>query len=293
MKDVRLGIIANTSKKAVEDVLPPFFRWLGDEGVSFTVASDLAKIIDIQTLKSKPPEMIAEDSDFVLSFGGDGTFLQTARLVHPHSIPIIGINLGAFGYLAEVSVEQLNQRIMDLLEGKYFIQERFTLEAVAGGKQNEPPVYGLNDIVVDKGDFPRTIRLETRIDDEYLNTFTADGLIVSTPTGSTGYSLSVGGPIVEPEVDAMIISPINPHMLANRPLVVGGDRTVSISTFTEAGSYQVTADGQIVMKLDSGEKVTIKRSSRVTRIVHFKDRTFYSLLRNKLHWRDQTNRRLG
>ena len=163
------------------------------------------------------------------------------------------------------------------------------LEVKVEGR-SEVSFHGLNDIVLDKGDFPRTIRLETSVNGEYLNTFNADGLIVSTPTGSTGYSLSVGGPILEPEVDAMIISPINPHMLANRPLVVCGNKMVSIAAFSQAGQFQVVIDGQREMKLKSGEKITIKRYSRRTRLVKFGDTSFYSLLRNKLHWRDQLNR---
>ena len=167
------------------------------------------------------------------------------------------------------------------------------LEALIDVDEKAYNFHALNDIVLDKGEFPRLIRLETSIDGEYLNTFNADGLIVSTPTGSTGYSLSVGGPITEPEVDVMIISPINPHMLANRPLVVSGNRTIVISAFSEAGTFQIIADGQTVLNTASGEKVTIKRSSRITKLVKFGDYTFYSLLRNKLHWRDQLKYKKG
>ncbi|MDP8240733.1 MAG: NAD(+)/NADH kinase [Candidatus Hatepunaea meridiana] len=287
MKSISLGIIANTGKPAVTEVLPPFLSWLKSKNISFVVADDLQQIIDISDYASVDLKSVAADVDFVLSFGGDGTFLRTAYIIQPFKVPIIGVNLGAFGYLAEVKIDQLNKRINDLLNDRYVIQKRIMLEATSGADKQAKVLFGLNDIIIEKGDFPRTIRLETSIDDEYLNTFNADGLIVSTPTGSTGYSLSVGGPILEPELNAMIISPINPHMLANRPLVVSDKRVVSIITLSEAGDFQVIADGQRVIKLKSGDSISIKRASFYTNLVLFGDSTFYKLLRNKLQWRDQ------
>ena len=287
MKKLRLGIVANTGKPSVSEVLPPFLAWLKNEKIPFVLADDLVKVMDTTGYKTVPPGEVSTGVDFVLSFGGDGTFLWTTHLIRPHCVPIIGVNLGAFGYLAEVGIEQLHQRITDLIQDRYFIQERVMLEVKISRESGDNIFFGLNDIVVEKGAFPRTIRLETTIDEEYLNRFNADGLIVSTPTGSTGYSLSVGGPIIEPGVDAMIINPVNPHMLANRPLVVNGNRTISITVFSEAGEFQIVADGQRVIILKSGEKVMIRRASWKTRLVVFGDNTFFSLLRNKLNWRDQ------
>ncbi|HHE46288.1 MAG TPA: NAD(+)/NADH kinase [Bacteroidetes bacterium] len=290
MKKNRLGIIANTGKPVVADVLPPFLAWLRNENIPFVIVRELGDLVDLSGCEAVSANEVADRADFVLSFGGDGTFLRTAHLIAPSQVPIIGVNLGAFGYLAEVGIDQLHDRINDILHGRYFIQERVMLEASIEREGGVSSFHALNDIVLDKGDFPRTVRLETSIDDEYLNSFNADGLIVSSPTGSTGYSLSVGGPIIEPEVDVMIISPINPHMLANRPLVVSGDRTIAISVFSEDGQFQIVTDGQRVLKPDSGKTVVIRRSSWLTRLIKFGDLTFYSLLRNKLHWRDQLNR---
>ncbi len=289
MKEIRLGIIANIGKPAIAEVLTSFLAWLESESIAFIIAEDLKSIISNENYNSVKAEDVAEDVDFVLSFGGDGTFLHTAHLIEPRQTPIIGVNLGAFGYLAEVRVEQLQQRITDLRREKFRVQKRVMLKAQAGAEPGKHVFYGLNDIVIEKGEFPRTIRLETTVDGEYLNTFNADGLIVSTPTGSTGYSLSVGGPIIEPDVDVMIINPVNPHTLANRPLVVSGDRSIAISTFSEAGEFQVVADGQRMLRLKSGEKVVIERAPFTTHLVIFGDNTFYSLLRNKLRWRAQLN----
>lgn len=287
MSSIRLGIIANTGKPAAVDIIPSFLSWLRSRGISFVLSTDLRSIMDVSDCKTYPPDEIAGDVDFVLSFGGDGTFLQTAHLVAPHQVPIIGVNLGVFGYLAEVGIEQLQKRIDDLLNGNYIIQERVMLKAYPGEDTEKQLLFGLNDIVIENGEFPKTIQLVTYVDGGYLNTFNADGLIVSTPTGSTGYSLSVGGPIIEPEVDAMIISPVNPHMLANRPLVVGGKRTIEITTHSKAGKFQVVADGQHILKLETGIKMTIMRAPYKTQLLLFDDHDFYALLRNKLQWKHQ------
>jgi len=289
VSDFCLGIIANTGKKRVAEVLPSFLTRLDEKGYSFIVSSDLARVIDLSGCRSAPAERVADQADFILSFGGDGTFLQTARLIAPREVPIIGVNLGRFGYLAEVSVEELGERIEDLRAGRFTVQDRLMLQVEISGEESASPCPGLNDVVVDKGGFPRSILLETSVDGEYLNNFTADGLIVASPTGSTGYSLSVGGPILEPGSDGLIINPISPHMLANRPLVIRGDRTIEITAFSEAGTFQVSVDGQKMLTLKSGSKVMIKRAPFATRLVVFNDFSFYDLLRNKLYWRARHN----
>ena len=291
MNEIRLGIIANTGKKRVAEILPSFLTWLSKKRISFIVAEDLNNLINLDGLHSLPLDRIAKETNFILSFGGDGTFLQTARLIAPGEVPIIGVNLGGFGYLAEVSVENLRQRINDIINNNYQVQDRMMLQGSVVGREESTTHYALNDVVIDKGGFPRIIRLETSIDGVYLNTFNADGLIVATPTGSTGYSLSVGGPILEPCTDGLIINPISPHMLANRPLVVRGDSCVEITASSEIGAFQVAVDGQHVLLLKSGEKISIKRTAFVTRLAVFKDYSFYDLLRNKLHWRNQFDER--
>lgn len=288
---MHLGIIANRSKQQVLDALPSVLQWLTDQKIKFTVASDIDDLINLADYDTVPPDQMGDKADVVLSFGGDGTFLQTARLVVPSGVPIVGINLGGFGYLAEVTYEQLYDRINDLIAGNYVVQERMMLETYSEDDTTQK-FFGLNDVVVDKGGFPRAIHLETTLDGAYLNTFTADGLIVSTPTGSTGYSLSAGGPILEPCVDGMIISPISPHTLAHRPLVVCGDRCVKIKAFSEAGEVMVAVDGQRVMELESGKTVTIAPAKKLTRVIVFHGYSFYSLLRNKLRWRTQHKEKL-
>jgi len=266
-------------------VVGAFIRWLRAEEIPFVAADDLGDIIDLNGCATAAPHEIGRDVDFVLSFGGDGTFLQTARLIGEQSAPIIGVNLGGFGYLAEVGTERLQDRIRDLLNGQYAVQERMMLEATI---ESEGQKYtALNDIVLDKGDFTRTIRLVTLVDGEFLNEFFADGLILSTSTGSTGYSLSAGGPILEPCLNGIIVNPICPHMLANRPLVLCGDRKVEIEGFSEFGSLNLATDGYLARQIKSGDKVIVQRSSKTTKVIIFDQPTFFTLLRNKLQWRTQ------
>lgn len=280
----KFGIIANTTKTHIGSVLNECLQWMDRRKIPFVVASDLASILDIRNWEQLPPEKIAEGCDLVLSFGGDGTFLQTARWIAPHEKPIVGVNLGGFGYLAEVKSEELFERINDLIAGNYTIQDRIMLEVAVPVQSGHAHFFAMNDVVIDKGGFPRTIRIETVIDEVYLNTFRADGLIVATPTGSTGYSLSTGGPIVEPSSDMLIINPICPHMLANRPLIITGDRIIEITVPDTPVTCQVAVDGQQVIGLKKLDRITIRKAPFFTRMAVFNDYDFYALLRNKLHW---------
>ncbi len=289
MSKFRLGIIANTGKESVKTVLPDFLQWLADERVSFVVADDLHELIDLSPWQILHPREIADNVDFVLSFGGDGTFLQTARLIAPREVPILGVNLGYFGYLAEVNPTEMKTRLRELLDGKYSLQERMMLGVRLENVPEEEQFYCLNDVVISRTSLARTIRLEASISGNYLNTFNADGLIVSTSTGSTGYSLSAAGPILEPTLNAIIINPICPHMLANRPIVIADSRVIEITPHTHEGIYQVSVDGMRVMEPESGKKVIIQKAPFVTKIVVFDDHDFNAILRNKLKWRDQLN----
>ena len=284
---MHLGIIANTSKKQVIDILPSFLAWLTEKHIDFSLPPELLTHLNLTNYQSFPSDEIADHSDFILSFGGDGTFLQTARLVAPRPVPIIGVNFGGLGYLAEVQYDELPQRIDDLLSGNYKVQTRAMLAVCTNSADRSETYYGLNDIVVDKGGHPRAIKLETELDGEYLNTFHADGLIISTPTGSTGYSLSAGGPITEPGVEGIIINPICPHMLAHRALVVQRRREISITAYSEAGSVNIVVDGQKVVTVESGRKIDICSAGYEVRIATFSDHTFFELLRNKLQWKQE------
>jgi len=269
----------------IVEVLRPFLTWLNQQSIHFLVASDLLTFLNDFSLPNLPACNLGYEVDFILSFGGDGTFLQTARTIAPSQTPIIGVSLGGFGYLAEVSPEKLQERILDLMQGNYHLQERMMLVANVDGTSTE--YTALNDVVIDKGGFARTIKIETCVDGEFINLFNSDGLILATPTGSTGYSLSAGGPIIEPSCGSIIIVPTCPHTLANRPLVVSHNRKISVTTYSEYGSFMLAVDGQQVMELESGQKVNINKAPFVTKVVCFEESSFYVALRTKLRWRNQ------
>lgn len=287
MSTYKFGIIANTDKENVADVLIPFLKWLNQKEISFVVAADLKDSVNIDDYPNVLPQDMANACEIVWSFGGDGTFLQTARVIAPSQKPIVGVNLGEFGYLTEVTVSQLYERVEEVIRGDYTIQDRMLLDVTAPGFSKDAHYYGLNDLVIFRGQFPRTIYLETYIDGLFLNRFNADGLIISTPTGSTGYSLSAGGPIIEPGSGVMVINPISPHMMANRPLIIPSDKSIEVRTSSLGGVIQVSLDGQLSMELESGSKIFLKKAPFYTRLILLKDHNYYDLLRSKLNWRNR------
>ncbi len=218
----------------------------------------------------------------VLSFGGDGTLLSTANRVRHNQTPILGVNLGGLGYLAEITLDSLYPRVEELLSGAYRIEDRMVLSCQV--ENSTDLYYALNDVVLDKGAFPRVIRIRTTIGGRYLNTYTSDGLIVATPTGSTAYSLSAGGPIVEPALNALIVNPISPHTLADRPMIIGADREIEALVEGGHSSIILSTDGQIHRNLSVGDRVLIQKADYIVKLVLFKDKDFYDVLREKLNW---------
>lgn len=279
-----LGLIGNTQKKELVDVLPRYLARLREIGFPFVLESETARVIHDRGSTTYNAEELAKQCDLLLSFGGDGTFLSTTRLAVKQLIPILGVNLGGLGYLAEVSPDELFDRTDALLRGDYMVENRLVLEArINDGLQ---VYHALNEIAIDKAGYPRTIQLKTSIDGKYLNTYTADGLIVATPTGSTAYSLSTGGPILEPTMDAIILTPICPHTLANRPIVVQDDKVIEVEVTPDKAAVMVTFDGQEGTRQPSGVKVTIKKAKYPMQLVRFPGRYFYDVLREKLKWGD-------
>ncbi|MDX1453874.1 MAG: NAD(+) kinase [Gammaproteobacteria bacterium] len=228
-----------------------------------------------------------ETADLAIVIGGDGTLLHTARQLAPHGVPIVGVNAGRLGFLADIPREALTTTLDDLFAGKFISETRHMLRAEvfrADGKVDWTD-KALNDVVVQKRDVGRMIEFETHIDGNYVCTHRADGLVVSTPTGSTAYALSAGGPIVHPALDAIAIVPICPHTLSDRPLVIGGEADVDIVMRQADGSgAQVVLDGQESSPLAAGDRVRISRAERSLQLLHPAGHDYYHLLRHKLHW---------
>ncbi|MCX6639584.1 MAG: NAD(+)/NADH kinase [bacterium] len=276
------GIIANTTLERIWKVLPEFLQWLASKGTSIVVCEDLRQGLKPMAVEFLPPDEVAAVSDMVLSFGGDGTLLATAKKVGKFQTPILGVNLGGLGYLAEISVDSLYPRLEELLSGAYRVEDRMVLSCKIEGA--DPEYFALNDIVIDKGAYSRVVRLHMTIGGRYLNTYTGDGVIVATPTGSTAYSLSAGGPIVEPALQALIVNPISPHTLADRPIVIGDDKIIEAVIEGRNRALNLVVDGQVERTLELGDRVVIRRAGHVVKLVLFPDKYFYDVLREKIKW---------
>jgi NAD+ kinase len=235
-----------------------------------------------------PERELAARADVLVVFGGDGTILGAARQAAPRGIPILGVNLGAFGFLAEVNDAGVEEALHRLLAGDYYLDERMMLraEVVRAGRPVHE-VLALNDIVVTKSGYARMLRLRTFVNGEHLATHLADGLIVATPTGSTAYSLSAGGPIVHPAVDVMVLTPICAHTLNARPVVISGGDTVGVRVDPVGAPpppAMLTVDGQAGLPLDADDEVRSGRSPYRTRLIRLGREGFYTVLRTKLWW---------
>lgn len=280
------GIIGNITKPLMKQVLPPLFTWFADRKIDIYVDSNVMRYIGLsdQDHRSCDIDMIGQTCDVVLAFGGDGTILSTARAVAKYGVPILGVNLGGLGFLAEVSVNQLYDSIEDILIHNYSIIERLALKAEIFDRPQSAVFYGLNDIVVDKAGYSRIIRVHIYINDNFLSTFLCDGVIIATPTGSTAYSLSAQGPILAPDVYGIIVNPISPHSLGARPMVISADSEIRIIASVNDRNASLSADGQIRDCLRSDEWVIVKKADYKVKWIQYKGSTFFDVLRTKLNW---------
>jgi NAD+ kinase len=223
----------------------------------------------------------------VLVLGGDGTMLDAARLVSERAVPILGVNMGGLGFLTEVSLEQLYPALEKVLAHEFSLDERLMLRAsIHRHGEDVARATVLNDVVVSKGTLARMIALQVTVDGQFVTSLRGDGVIVSTPTGSTAYSLSSGGPIMHPSVQALIITPICPHTLTHRPLLIPGNASVEVTLISRDEGAMTTFDGQVVVSMTQGDTVTIRASDHRTQLIRFPDRTYYEVLRKKLKWGD-------
>jgi NAD+ kinase len=279
-----VAIFAKKHDPRCQGVADDLINWLEERNCVPLVESQLAGLIGFP--KGMAEEDIREQAELVVVLGGDGTLISVARLFSGKDVPIVGVNLGSLGFLTEVTVDELYPLIEHCLKGDPRVSERMMLEVTLyrDGKEIET-CHVLNDMVINKGALARIVDLETKINRHFLTTFKADGLIVSTPTGSTGYSLSAGGPIIHPLMSCIAITPICPHTLTNRPIVVTDDSIISItiaSTFDE--KVYLTLDGQVGFKLMPGDTIEVRRALNTTSLVMSKDRDYFEILRTKLKW---------
>lgn len=276
------GLVVNSDKEGIRELVVNLVNWLEDRGCMVLINEDNARPLGLARLGVAQSDLV-ERSQCMLVLGGDGTLLRTARKVAAAETPIIGINLGHLGFLTEIDIPEVFPALEKLLEGQYYIEERMMLEAQVyrQGSVVEHSV-GLNDAVITKGAFARLIHLETYVNDEYVNVYPSDGLIIASPTGSTAYSLSAGGPLVTPELDLMLLTPICPHSLWARSVVIAPESVIKVVILSSRGEIMLTMDGQHGFSLHQHDEVLIRRAPQKARFLRLKGRSFFEVLRRKL-----------
>jgi len=283
------GITGNIEKDNVSTVTENICSFLLKSKVDFFIDKKLASVTKKSFTKYLTPvkEILKKENLILLSLGGDGTFLQTARIVGNKNIPIIGVNLGNLGFLAEVRTNEINSFIKDILKNKFRVTERVILEAQVKNKK----FFALNDVVVDKADSIRMVNLEAYYDKEKVFKLVSDGIIVSTPTGSTGYSMSSGGPVISPLSSVFSLTPICPHSLNIRPIILPDSGVITIKTLGSSKTkIRVTADGQTYFTAKSPLEIKIKKADYTVKLVKRSDKTYFDTLKRKLLWNEDKRR---
>jgi NAD+ kinase len=286
----RVGVVIRPHHPEALATVDRLVEWLCAHGI--TVASNSPDIersrIESETgcaIEVLEDAQLAASVDLIVVLGGDGTMIGTARMIADHSVPVLGINYGHLGYLAEFRVEEMFPALDSILEGNYRVDRRVML-AVELFRGEEQCLHSrvLNDVVINKSARARIIHIEAYLNGQFVNSFHADGLIVSTPTGSTAYNLSAGGPVIYPSMNAVVMTPICPFTLSNRPIVVPDDALIELYLKTPDEEVTLTLDGQVGVPLMVGDRVLIRKSRTTFNIVQPPDRNYFEVLREKLRW---------
>ena len=280
-----IGIFSRPRRADLADVVPALLEWLTTRGYRTVYDMETADALNDGTTGGLGRAQLAADSDLLLVLGGDGTLLAAAREAAPRGIPILPVNLGSLGFLTSFTLEELYPALEETLAGKAETSERVMLTAsLERHGQVIECKNVLNEAVINKGALARMIEVELSVDDDFVCRYRADGLIVATPTGSTAYSLSAGGPIVHPAVESIVITPICPHTLTDRPLVVGDCCNVQLRLRGAAESVYLTLDGQKGILMQSEDRVTIARAKQRLKLIQPHRKSYYEILRSKLKW---------
>lgn len=280
----KIGIIGKYATPTVSDTLPLLVRYLQSKDIEIMLDQETANIWDGHELQVGEREALGS-CDLVIVLGGDGTFLSAARsLCHHKDMALLGLNLGRLGFLTDISPDEFESKLDRILAGEYLEEDRFLLNVtvIRGGEMISENI-AFNDVVIHKCDVARMIEIDVYIDAVMVNTLRADGLIISTPTGSTAYALSGGGPLMEAELNAMVLVPICPHTMSNRPIVIDAHSVVEI-VIKGIGDAQLSCDGQINQKLQLKDGLIIRKHNHMVRMIHPADHNHFHILRAKLGW---------
>lgn len=272
-----IGLFTHTGKNQSKAIAIGIREFLQTNGVQVVVEDKEAHHLGADLLSSVDPKAI----DFIISLGGDGTIL---RIIHTHpeiDAPILGINMGGLGFMADIPLEEIYPSLENLLHKRYSIQERLMMQGVTSSQK---ACFAVNEVVIHRAHNPSLIDLAIYVDGNYLNTFSADGIIISTPNGSTAYSLAAGGPILTPNLEALVLTPISPHTISNRPIVLMPNQELQVRYLSEYESIEVTYDGFSNFPLRTGEVFRILKTERKFRIVTMPHYDYFATLRTKLGW---------
>lgn len=264
-------------KEEARDLSIKVRDFLVERGVTVVTDDACCEALDIAPISSVAPG----DIDVIIAMGGDGSILH---MLHNHpdlGAPVFAVNLGGLGFMAEIPKEDVFPCLEDFLEGRYRVEERVMLHGAASG---EVPPFAVNEIVVHRSPNPCLVDLAIDVDGKYFNTFAADGIIIATPTGSTAYSLAAGGPILSPELDAFVMTPIAPHTISNKPFVFRADQTIQVRHLSDGKPIEVTFDGIASFTMATGDAITVSRSERTFKLVCLDRHDFFTTLREKLNW---------
>ena len=280
------GIWGNTDKDKFWDNLVPILEWANDKKIepyiTTRIKDNLPKVFEkkVNIINSAKDFL---KIDFLLTLGGDGTILSAARAIGNRKTPILGVHVGELGFLAEVTMDDMFDRLNMVSQGNFLIQNRMVLKAEIDNGDTPKTFYALNDFVIDRGKSQRLITMELFANNHFISKYKSDGLIFSTPTGSTAYSLSAGGPIVMPKLKAIVVTPLSPHTLTLRPIVVPDDQILEIK-FVDDDKVAFAVDGQVSEYLSPGSRVLIKKSSFDIKMIKFEDSNYFQTLRLKMGW---------
>lgn len=281
-----IGLIGKYSDPGVSDTVRTLSRYLAERGREVLLDEETARLVPGHGFATGSRDDIGRRCDLAVVIGGDGTMLHAARSLADHEVPLVGVNLGHLGFLTDIPPTLMAESLEQILAGDYTVEERALLRGTVHHDGVETGAYdALNDLVAHKWDSARMIELEAYIDGHFVNMFRSDGLIVSTPTGSTAYALSAGGPLLHPMLDALLIVPVCPHTMSNRPIVVAGDARIEVVVSDRLRDHaQLTSDGQVSCALHAGDRIRIGKKDKPVRLIHPARHDHYNLLRAKLRW---------
>ena len=281
----RVGLIGNSEKVSAADAVRGAARLIGATGRTIYSDPPTARLARLKTVVLPDAAALARQVDLLVVFGGDGTMLRVAREIAGSRTPILGVNIGGLGFLTAVPSPNLKSALKSVWSGHFRYESRVLLQAMGRCCGRLVNQTALNDIVIGRGIASRLIELEVSVDGDPLTRYRCDGLIVSSPTGSTAYSLAAGGAVVFPTADVFALTPICPHTLSNRSLILPLGATIEVKVVSPKPATILSADGQVVSELATGDKITIRRAQRTVRLMHLAGSSFCETLRCKLHWR--------